>query len=85
MSHTYYTLLRLNNKGHLIMKQYFVFLVQITYFNTLLHIYKQIFMFLKMPIVIERSAEGTTHPKSQLHSYSDNYLHFSSTMVRSWC
>ncbi len=46
MSCIYYSLLPLNNTGHMLIIQYYVFLKQVTYFNTSTHIYKQIFVFL---------------------------------------
>ncbi len=63
MSHIYCTLQSLNT-GRVLIIYYYIILIQITYFfiqlryfDTLINICKPIFKFLKMPTVIERSAE----------------------------
>jgi hypothetical protein len=60
MTHIYYTLLSLITTGLILIIHYYIFSKQIMYFNTLIHIYKQIYMFLKAPSVTERSATGDT-------------------------
>ncbi len=106
MSHLYYIILNLINTCHVFINkllgliytvhvliiQYYIFLTQITYVNTLIHIYEQINFYVLKNTNCNWKKCKSGHPsflprppKSQRNSYSDYYLHLSSTMVRSWC
>ncbi len=53
------------------MIHYYIFVIQLMYFNTIIHIYKQIFMFLKTLTALERIAKGNTlvsSPSIQSHN-----------------
>jgi hypothetical protein len=81
----YTVVLSFRYTGRVLLIHHYTFLIQIMYFNTVIHIYQQICMFLKKPTVTEWSVNGDTlvySLQTQTHNLTPTLLlTFSSTMV----